>query len=212
MSASRFNPDTVRTTGTSQPGQRGGRAVVKANYVKAGDGTRQVKESAYYYMTRPNDQGEAQERSGFSNYDDRIGREEVYARLDEAGRTGGYHYRLVVSPGTDRNAENVDMKSFARDTMNRLEVRMQKTLSWVAFEHSGGGAHTEHGHVHLIVTTSRRLDREDFEQLRDDVRQSFGQALENRPEHFAELGGGLGKTPAQEQHLGLEGYEGGLEL
>lgn len=166
-------------------------------------------------MTRANDIGEPQERVGFSKFEDHVTRAEVYEHLDESGRKGGYHYRIVMAPETDRNAENVDMKAYARDMMNRLEIQMQKTLDWVGFEHVSESAYSEHGHVHLIVTTPRRLDREDLEQLRAQARQGFSQGLENRPEQLADLdGGGFVKDKELlEQRASLEAaYESGLCL
>ena len=186
--------------------------MVKANYVKTHHaGTAKTKKSAGYYLTRANELGEGQEREAFSADNDHLSKAEVYKEIELAAETGEYHYRIVFAPGTDQNAENVDMRAYAREMMNTLEVRTNQHIAWLGVEHVGEDAHSRHGHVHIIATLDTRLDREDLHEMRMGATQSFTQALENPLETGADLDTGGGKV----KDLGLslnETYEHGLEL
>lgn len=164
-------------------GGGGTRVVVKANYTRTGS-ARGVKASARYYSTRENDRGEALTRGGFANDHDNLTRAEINERLGRADAEHAYHYRLALSPGTDRDAEGVDLGGYTRKVMNGLERRQHGPVSWVAFVHAGDAAHTERAHVHIIAATDRQLDRNDFAALREvasrtwddakDVARAFG--------------------------------------
>ena len=187
----------------------GRRTAIKASFTKTGgQGTAKAKGSAYYYLTRPNESGEKQEREAFGRFAEHIKRDEVYQHLDKAAERDSYHYRFVIAPETDKDAENVDMRRYAREMMSKLEARLGERVPWVGVEHVGENAHTERAHVHLIATTSKRLDREDLQALRQEAKLSFNSALENRDEIQA-----VGKE--QEKDTGLayaHRCNGGLEL
>ena len=169
--------------GSSSGGGGGGgsggtqiKAVVKGRYVKSGN-VKSIKASARYYSTRENDRGERMERPGFSSDNDQLERKETYERLEQADREHAYHYRMVVSPGTDRDAEGVDLKDYTRTVVEEVE-KEQGRVSWLAFEHSGNSAHTDRAHVHIILSTDEKFDKEDFSRMRDHASRSFSESRE----------------------------------
>lgn len=167
--------------GSSRSGGGGGggqtKAVVKGGYVKAGN-TKSIKASARYYGTRENDRGERMEREAFSRDSENLDRKEIYERLERADREHAYHYRWVVSPGTDENAEGIDLKDYTRKVIEEVE-RQQGRLSLLAWEHAGDSAHTDRAHVHTIVSTNEKLNEKDFERLRDHATRSWAEARED---------------------------------
>ena len=168
--------------GNSRGGGGGGggrsRAVVKGRYVKSGN-TKNVKASLRYYTTRENERGEPMERTAFSSDTDSLARSEANERLEAADRNHAYHYRMAVSPGTDRDAEGIDLKDYTRQVMTEAERQQRGSVSWVAVEHAGNSAHTERAHVHIILSTNKTFDRKDFETLREHATRSFERARED---------------------------------
>ncbi len=166
-------------SGSSAGGKNG--AVVKANYAKAGTAksTKSVKASSRYYTTRENERGESMERESFSKDRDELSREETYERLERADQEHEYHTRVVLSPGTDREAEGVDLKEYTREVMREIE-RQDGGASWVAVEHGHDTAHTERAHVHVIVSTDEKLSREDLEKLRKHASRSWEEARDHQ--------------------------------
>lgn len=166
-------------SGSSAGGKSG--AVVKANYAKAGSAksTKSVKASSRYYTTRENERSEPMERESFSKDRDELSRDETYERLERADQEHEYHTRVVLSPGTDREAEGVDLKEYTREVMREIE-RQDGGASWVAVEHGHDTAHTERAHVHVIVSTDEKLSREDLEKLRDHASRSWEEARDHQ--------------------------------
>lgn len=155
----------------------GARAVVKGNYTRAGN-ARSIKASGRYYTTRENERGERTEREAFSADRDTLARAELNGRIDQADRDHGYHYRMVVSPGTDRHAEGVDLREYTREVMRELERQTRGEVSWVAVEHGGNTAHTARAHLHVIASTDEVLGKETFAHLRDHATQAWESAKE----------------------------------
>jgi hypothetical protein len=160
-------------------GKRG--AVAKANYTKAKGATsaKSIKASARYYTTRENERGETMGREAFSKDRDELSRAETYERLERADQEHAYHYRVAVSPGTDREAEGVDLKEYTREVMREVERQQGGRASWVAVEHGREAAHTQRAHVHVIVSTDQKLNREDLEKFREHATRSWDDAREN---------------------------------
>ncbi len=158
----------------------GGRsgAVAKANYSKAGrsGSAKSIKASARYYTTRENERGESMEREAFSKDRNELSRGETYERLERADQEHEYHYRVAISPGTDREAEGVDLKEYTREVMREIDRQQGGGSSWVAVEHSRDTAHTEHAHVHVIVSTDQKMNRDDLNKLRDQATRSWDDA------------------------------------
>lgn len=174
-----FSGGTSSGSGSSAGGKNG--AVVKANYAKAGTAksSKSVKASSRYYTTRENERGESMERESFSKDRAELSRDETYERLERADQEHEYHTRVVLSPGTDREAEGVDLKEYTREVMREIE-RQDGGASWVAVEHGHDTAHTERAHVHVIVSTDEKLSREDLEKLRDHASRSWDEARDHQ--------------------------------
>ena len=174
-----FGGGTSGGSGSHDGGKNG--AVVKANYSKAGTASsaKSVKASSRYYTTRENERGESMERESFSKDRDELTREETYERLERADREHEYHTRVVLSPGTDREAEGVDLKEYTREVMREVG-RQEGGASWVAVEHGRDTAHTERAHVHVIVSTNEKLSRDDLEKLREHATRSWDEAREHQ--------------------------------
>lgn len=171
-----------KSGGSGSPGGGKNGAVVKATkYTKAGKAAsaKSVKASSRYYTTRENERGDSVERESFSKDRDELSRDETYERLERADQEHEYHTRVVLSPGTDREAEGVDLKEYTREVMREVE-RRDGGASWVAVEHGRDTAHTERAHVHVIVSTGEKLDREDLEKLRDHATRSWDEARDNQ--------------------------------
>lgn len=149
-------------------GSRGPRVVHKANYVKGGRGSgEKMRESARYYMTRENEQGEKEKRRAFSKDQEGMDFAEVKARLDKHEKA--YHYRIVIAPETDKDAEGGNLKELTRKVMQTVERGQGQEVSWVGVEHSAKDAHTEHAHVHVIASLEQKLDKNDFREMRFDA-------------------------------------------
>ena len=143
------------------------RVVIKANYVKGGKGSGgRIRESARYYLTRENEKGEKEQRSAFSEKRGEMDFEGVKGHLKEADQNHPYHYRLVLAPETDQNAEGGDLKALTRETMQTLEQQQGGNVSWVATLHAGEYAHTEHAHAHVIASTDRTITKTELSELR----------------------------------------------
>lgn len=160
-------------------------AVVKATYTR---NVRNAQGSARYYAQRADDTGERQHRDAFDKEHDALGQDEVNEQLEEASEEGSYFYRFVMSPGTEAEPEG-DLKTWTRDTMAELEAQQGERLSWAAYKHAGDDAHSGHAHVHVVVATDRKLDRNDLQELREaateawERQQAFARELEHDPMH-----------------------------
>ena len=149
---------------------------------------RNAQGSARYYAQRADDTGERQHREAFGKESDALSQDEVNEQLEEASEEGSYFYRFVMSPGTDAEPEG-DLKTWTRDTMAELEAQQGSRLSWAAYEHAGDDAHSGHAHVHVVVATDRKLDRNDLQELREaateawERQQAFTRELEHDPMH-----------------------------
>lgn len=159
-------------------GGGGGKAVVKANYTKAGNAG-SVKASARYYASRENERGEREERETFSKDRDNLDRSEVDGHIERADKEHAYHYRVTVSPGTDREAEGVDLKDYTREVMREVERQQRGNASYIAVAHAREGSHTSHGHVHVVVSTDKKMTRENLDGLRDHATNTWKEMREH---------------------------------
>ena len=159
-------------------------AVIKPSYTR---NVRNAQGSARYYAQRADDSGERQHREAFGKEHDALSQDEVKGRLEAASEAGrGYYYRLVMSPGTEAEPEG-DLKDWTRDVMAELEAQQGSQLTWAAYEHAGDDAHSGHAHVHVVVATDKKLDRDDLNELREaatdawERQQTFNRDLERDP-------------------------------
>lgn len=169
---------------------RGPRVVAYANYVRGGKGSGgKMRESARYYMTRENEHGEREKRQAFSKDQDDMDFSEVKKRLKE--HENNYHYRIVLAPETDKNAENGDLKDFTRRVMATLQQGQDHDVPWIGVEHSKADAHTEHAHIHVIASVDRYLDKSDLYDLRSSAQFEWRLEIEQERVIQKELDRGL---------------------
>ena len=153
-------------------------AIVKANYVRAGKGSKaKIRASGRYYTNRPDHNGDRTYRSAFNKEGDTLTKEELSTHLERAVNDHHYHYRMVLSPGAEAHT-NGDLKAWTRDVMGEMELQHGGKLTWVAVEHAHDGAHTEHAHVHVIASTDRTLRRDELGELRTEATQSWERQMD----------------------------------
>jgi hypothetical protein len=134
-------------------------AIVKANYTaKAGA----AKASIRYIEHRPGKDGERKTRALFGS-DGLMGRYQAYEMIDSATE-GSIFFRFVLSP--DPNKEDTEhdlpLREITKSTMDTLEERLGKPVSWVAAIHDD---HAPHRHVHIVAVVDGRLQKQDFPAL-----------------------------------------------
>ena len=151
--------ERVDATRLPRPG-----TVVKTSYTRTGGlhSARAVRLSARFYAISAQTPEKRVTLETFTKERNFMSREEVDAYLNRADRERDYHYRVLLSPGTDREAEGVDLKAYTRRVMNAFKG----CVSWVGVAHVGVGAHTDRAHVHLIVSTNKKANRRELGSLR----------------------------------------------
>lgn len=147
-------------TGRRSAGPKG-RVVVKANYIRVGRGNSAGRGSAFaavnYMLFRPSEDGES--RKAFDG-ERHLEPHEVHQRVGEQAQAHTYAYRMVMSP--DRNFGETTTEQWASDTLKKLGYGHHVVVS-----HAGGAGHTAHPHAHALVFTDARLERLDFQRLRE---------------------------------------------
>jgi hypothetical protein len=144
--------------------------IVKANYVKRGEGDRARAKATIRYITHRRDrEGERVIRDlfGFEGF---LDKQTAYRLIDEAPQKGRYYYRMIVSPDPRREDRyrDLDLKALTRATMLKLEERYGRPIQFIAAIHDD---HSLHRHVHtVVILNGRRLTRADFASLRSHAR------------------------------------------
>lgn len=138
-----------------------GRVVVKANYIRVGAGNTGGRASAFaavnYMLFRPGEDGEV--RKGFDGQM-HLEAHEVHQRVGDQSQAHKYAYRIVMSP--DRNFGEKATEEWAAKTLGKLGY-----TDFLIVAHAGEKGHTAHPHAHVLVFTDARLERTDFQRLRD---------------------------------------------
>lgn len=149
----------TRRTSARSSGRRGGatRTVVKANYGRTRGGAAKAFASANYMMFRPGHDGEVQRvgHDGVREYQPH----EVHTWLGQEAKEHGFFYRVVLSPGNN----------FGEEAMMHWANRVMRESGhdhYMVFVHAGDKGHTERPHVHVLLMTNTRLEREDFRAMR----------------------------------------------
>jgi hypothetical protein len=140
-------------------------AVVKANYVKKGDGERaRAKATIRYIQHRPGKDKERKARNLFG-IDGFMGRWQAYRMVDEAPK-GRYFYRFVINPDpvNEDKERDLPLREIIEYTMQILENRIQKSVQWVAAVHDD---HTDKRHIHALAVVKGRLNKDDLQALID---------------------------------------------
>src|SRR5260221_467814 len=135
-------------------------AIVKATYTKQAE---EAKTSIHYIANRPGKDNQHTTQTLFG-IDRTMDRKEAYRMIDEA-KQGSIFFRFVISP--DPTQEDTDKDLYLREitekTMQTLEERLGKQVSWVAAIHND---HAPHRHVHIVSIVSGRLQAQDFQAMR----------------------------------------------
>ena len=137
------------------------RSIVKVSYAK------NRQSGAWYahgrYLSRPGAQREDERGLGFDFESEEI---ELPKRLSAWQREGDPRlWKMIVSPEL---GDRLDLRSHARQLVDRVERDLGRHLEWVAIDHHD----TAHPHVHLLI---RGVDREGHTLLlhRDYIRFGF---------------------------------------
>ncbi|MGX5843674.1 relaxase/mobilization nuclease domain-containing protein [Mesorhizobium sp. ArgA1] len=83
-----------------------------------------------------------------------------------------HHFRFIVSP--EDAVEVVDLKSFTRDLMTRMEKDLGTSLDWLAVDHWN----TDNPHIHIILR-GRTDDGQDLVISRDYIKQGMRSRAED---------------------------------
>ena len=140
-------------------------AVVKANYVKKGEGERtRAKATIRYIQHRPGKDHERKARNLFG-IDGSMGRWQAYRMIDEAEK-GRYFYRFVINPDpvNEDKEKDLPLREIIEYTMQTLEERTKKPVQWVAAVHDD---HTDKRHIHALAIVKGRLKKDDLQALID---------------------------------------------
>src|SRR6266704_2724338 len=108
-------------------------AIVKATYTKQRKG---AKASIRYISNRPGRDNKKISRPLFG-IDGLMGRYQAYNMIDEAEK-GSVFFRFVISPDPIKEDTKRDLflREVTEKTMQILEERIHKPVSWVATEHN----------------------------------------------------------------------------
>src|SRR2546421_7613252 len=104
-------------------------AIVKANYTKSGGA---AKANIRYIEHRAGKDGEKTTRTLFGS-DGAMERGEAYRMIDDAEK-GSVFFRLKISPDakTEDTKRDLFLQEVTMKTMQELEKRLGKEISWVA--------------------------------------------------------------------------------
>src|SRR5438552_8527258 len=135
-------------------------AIVKAKYTKSRGG---AKATIRYIQHRPGKEKTRITRTLFG-MDGAMGRWQAYRMIDEAEKRSVF-FRFVISPDPKQEDTQQDLRlrEVTEQTMDALEERLHKQVSWVAVVHAD---HAPHRHVHVLAVVAGRLQVQDFESLR----------------------------------------------
>jgi hypothetical protein len=156
-------------------------AIVKANYVKRGEGEKgRAKATIRYIQHRKGLDGATITRQLFGS-DGPLDRHEAYRMIDEASK-GSLFYRFILSPDPTKEdtGRDLDMRDLTDQTLQELEDLVHQPLLWVAAIHDD---HSPNRHCHVVAIVPKRLYVKDFQRLRHRATQA---CREQR--RFLELG------------------------
>lgn len=140
-------------------------AVVKANFVKMGDGEKgRAKTTIYYIANRPGERGAKKHKELFGP-DGKPTTEQARRMVDEAEK-GTLFYRLVISPDpkTEDALKDLSLTELTIQAISELEDRLKSQIQFAAVVHDD---HAPHRHVHVLALLSRKLGRADINFLRN---------------------------------------------
>ncbi len=149
-------------------------AIVKATYTKQ---RKAAKASIRYISNRPGRDNKKISRPLFG-IDGLMGRYQAYSMIDEAEK-GSVFFRFVISPDPKQEDTKRDLhlREVTEKTMQMLEERIHKPVSWVATEHDD---HAPHRHVHVVAVVKGKLQSQDFLALRQTATEACLQQRQER--------------------------------
>jgi len=114
-------------------------------------------------------ENERHTRSLFGS-DGLMGRYDAY-RMIENAEQGSVFFRIILSPDPKGEDTQKDLRlwEITEHTMQKLEERLHKQVSWAASEHND---HTPNRHVHVLAVVAGRLNSQDFQALRQSATQA----------------------------------------
>lgn len=141
-------------------------AIVKANYVKRGEGEKdRVKATVRYIQHRAGRDEQTITRTLYGRWGE-LDRKEAYRIIDEAPK-GSFFYRFIISPDPKREDRNhdLDMRDITQQTIQALEdlIDRNEPIDWIAATHQD---HAPHLHTHVIAVVPKRLYQADLNYLR----------------------------------------------
>jgi hypothetical protein len=134
-------------------------AIVKARYTLSRGA---AKATIRYIAHRPGKENARITRTLWG-VNGKMERHDAYQLID-AAREGSVFFRFVISPdpvGEDA-AKDLFLRDITERTMQALEERVRKQVSWVAATHAD---HAPHRHVHVLAVVDGRLTRDDLQAL-----------------------------------------------
>ncbi|GEM49914.1 hypothetical protein DC3_55490 [Deinococcus cellulosilyticus NBRC 106333 = KACC 11606] len=133
---------------------------VRGEKGKWSGGVKRTFAAANYMMFRPME-GESEEkfRTAFNGAHSEMVPQDVHNYLGKGMNEQQFAYRVILSPGANMGEETI--KDWAKKVM--AEAGYDR---YVAVAHAGEKGHTSNPHVHVIILTNNKLEREDFYKLR----------------------------------------------
>ena len=110
-----------------------------------------------------------------------MSRQQAYEMIDNAEQ-GSIFWRIKISPDakTEDRHRDLSMQEVTERTMNTLQEKLGKQVSWVAAIHAD---HAPHRHIHVLAKLPK-LSRGEFQRLPDILINGATQScLEQRLEH-----------------------------
>lgn len=138
------------------------------NFKSASRGAAKAKigmKSVDYFTQRPTLRAEQGDREVITqdgrfrlSQDGEPGRRELEHRLEQA--SGDHLYRVVMSSG-DQGMTAQETERWARNVLEKNNIN-----NYMLVVHAGQQAHTEHPHVHVLISTNERFTVDQIRGLR----------------------------------------------
>lgn len=123
---------------------------------KAAKGVKAIKAHVKYIENRMDELGQRVERELFGK-DGEMSRQDFYKTINEQKQQGVIAHKLVISMDRkDYEAQKIDLKELAKETMAVWEQKTGRQLNWIASIHDKAS----NPHVHIVVAGRDRAGKE----------------------------------------------------
>jgi hypothetical protein len=140
-------------------------AIVKAYFTRSSE---KIKKTLNYIVHRAGKEGERLNRELFGNFEEAIGKEDAYRRIDAQPGMTYFHLKLNFHPEREDTRKDLNLRDITRQSMMALEKRLQRPIRFLAVEHND---HTPLRHIHALVlvklSRGERIGIEDWKIYRD---------------------------------------------